>query len=145
MERNTAMDRRFKNEPYCRKAWYAAMAGKDYSFQFQREIIAVKGSNIIIDNPVVMEIDAKYCSAFVYRYDFKGRIQNVGVENIDCESAYTADTSENHSWDAISVDKAENSWIRNINARYFAFSCVNLGRLTKIFRCLTVRALITNQ
>jgi len=104
---------------------------KDYSFQFQREIIAVRGNNIIIDNPVVMEIDAKYCSAFVYRYDFKGRIQNVGVENIDCESAYTADTSENHSWDAISVDKAENSWIRNINARYFAFSCVNLGRLTK--------------
>lgn len=104
---------------------------KEYRFQFQREVTAIKGNNLIIDNPVVMEMAPEHCSAFVYKYDFGGRIRNIGIENINCESAYTTDTSEDHSWDAVSFDKVENGWVRNVNARYFAYSCVNLGRLTK--------------
>ncbi|MGE9312568.1 hypothetical protein ACLOAU_13050 [Niabella sp. CJ426] len=113
---------------------------KEYRFQFQREVTGINGNNLIIDNPVVMEMDTKYCSAFIYKYDFNGRIRNIGVEHLNCESAYTADTSEDHSWNAISFDKVEHGWVRNVDARYFAFSCVNLGRFSKNISVLNCSA-----
>ena len=50
----------------------------------------------------------------------------MGVENIYFESEYEKDTSENHAWDAVRFNKTENGWVRNVTARHFAYSCVNL-------------------
>lgn len=104
---------------------------KDYRFAFQRKIVKIEGNTITMDNPVVMEMQSKYNTASIYKYRFEGRIEQVAVENLRCESEFTSDTAEDHSWTAIQFDKAENGWVRNVSARYFAFACVNLGKLSK--------------
>lgn len=109
------------------KQWQAS----EYDFKFQRTVTKVSGNTVFTDNPVVMAMESKYNTAEIYKYTFDGRITNVGVENLYCASAYTSDTSEEHSWDAVLFNKIENGWVRNVTARYFAYSCVNLGGLAK--------------
>jgi hypothetical protein len=100
---------------------------KEYDLHFERTITAVEGNRITIDNPIVMPMEDQYGGAEIYKYTFDGRINHVGIENIYCESVYANDTAESHSWDAIQYNRVENGWIRNVTARYFAYSCVNLG------------------
>ena len=47
------------------------------------------------------------------------------------ESEFETDTAENHAWDAITFNRIEHGWIRNVTAKYFGFSCVNLESLAK--------------
>jgi hypothetical protein len=104
---------------------------KEYNLSFERVISNVAGNVVTIDNPVVFAMDAKYGGGEIFKYNFEGRLSQVGIENLYCESAYEKDTSENHSWDAITFNKIENSWVQKVSARYFAYSCVNLGSLAK--------------
>lgn len=105
------------------KQWKAS----EYNLSFERTITKIDGDKIYIDNPIVMAIDSKYGGGEIFKYAFKGRIQNVGVENIYFESEFANDTAENHGWTAVGFDKVENSWIRNVSAQYFGSSCVDLG------------------
>lgn len=99
----------------------------EYNLQFERTITRIEGNRIFIDNPVVMALESKYGGGEIYKYSFDGRISNVGVEDLYCESVFEKDTSENHAWDAIHFDKIEQGWIQHVEARHFAYSCVNLG------------------
>ncbi|WP_316805440.1 hypothetical protein [Pedobacter nototheniae] len=107
--------------------WTAA----DYNLEFEREIIAIKGNEIFIDNPVVMAMEDQYGGGEIYKYTFAGRIAEVGIENLYLESEYENDTDEEHGWDAIAFNKIENSWIKNVTSHYFGYSCVNLGHDSK--------------
>lgn len=109
------------------KQWTA----REYNLSFERTITAINGSSISIDNPIVLAMEEKYGGGEVFKYNFDGRISQVGIENIYCESTYETDTSENHSWDAVSFNKIENGWVKQVAARYFAYSCVNLGSLAR--------------
>ena len=104
---------------------------KEYNLQYERVITKVEGNKIFIDNPIVMAMEPKYGGGEIYKYTFDGRINNVGIENLSCESEYLSDTSENHSWDAVSFDKIENGWVKNVSAKYFAYSCVHLKSWAK--------------
>jgi hypothetical protein len=109
------------------KQWQA----KEYDLSFERVITKIEGNKIFIDDPIVMPMETKYGGAEIFKYSFEGRIDHVGIENLYCESEFETDTSENHGWDAISFNKMEQSWVRNVTARYFGYSCVNLGSLAK--------------
>lgn len=104
---------------------------KEYDFSFERIITKLEGNKIFIDNPIVMAMETKYGGTEIFKYSFEGRISNVGVENLYCESEFEKDTSENHAWNAISFNKIEQGWVRNVTARYFGYSCVNLGGMAK--------------
>ena len=104
---------------------------KEYNLQFERVITKVEGNKIFIDNPVVLAMETKYGSGEIYKYSFDGRISHVGIENLYCESEFESDTAENHAWDAIAFDKVEQGWVRNVTAKYFGYSCVNLASLAK--------------
>lgn len=100
---------------------------QEYNFTFERVITKVEANTISIDNPIVMPIETKYGGGEIYKYTFEGRISNVGIEHLYFESEYEKDTSENHAWDAVNFNKIENGWVRNVTAKYFAYSCVNLS------------------
>lgn len=104
---------------------------EEYNLQFEREITKIEGDKIFIDNPIVMAMETKYGGGEIFKYNFEGRISNVGIENLYCESEYQTDTSENHSWDAIHFEKIENGWVRNVTAKFFAYSCVHLDGWAK--------------
>lgn len=101
---------------------------KDYNLRFERIITSIKGKTIFIDQPIVMAMETKYGGGEIFQYRFDGRISEVGVENLYCESEFASETDENHGWDAIAFNKLENGWIRGVTSRYFGYSCVNLGQ-----------------
>jgi hypothetical protein len=120
----------------------------EYNLRFERTITKIEGSTISIDNPIVLALEEKYGSGEIFKYNFEGRISQVGIENIYCESAFEKDTSENHSWDAVVLNKIENGWVKHVSARYFAYSCVNLGNLARNIsvldsRCIDHKSVIT--
>ncbi|HEX5654700.1 MAG TPA: hypothetical protein VFX58_16600 [Chitinophagaceae bacterium] len=104
---------------------------KEYDLSFERIITKTEGNRIFIDNPIVMAMETKYGGGEIYKYSFAGRISKVGIEHIYFESEFETDTAENHAWNAISFNKIEQGWIRNVTAKYFGFSCVNLGGQAK--------------
>jgi len=126
------------------KQWQAS----EFNFRFERVITDIQGHTVFIDNPIVMPMESKYGGGEIFRYRFDGRISQVGVENLYCESEFATDTSEDHGWDAVSYNKIENSWIRKVTSRYFGYSCVNLGDLAKNVsvlncNCLDAKSQIT--
>ncbi|MFL5811068.1 MAG: hypothetical protein ACJ749_16220, partial [Flavisolibacter sp.] len=98
----------------------------EYDLRFERIITKIEGNKIFIDNPIVMAMETKYGGGAVYKYHFNGRISQVGVENLYCESEFETDTSENHAWTAVSFNKVENGWVKELTARYFGYSAVDL-------------------
>jgi hypothetical protein len=104
------------------KQWRA----NEYNIEFERIITKIESNKIFIDNPIVMAMEPKYGVPEIYKYKFSGRIANVGIENLYCESEYANDTAENHGWEAIKFNKIENGWVRNVTSRYFGYSCISL-------------------
>ncbi|WP_316783798.1 hypothetical protein [Pedobacter frigiditerrae] len=104
---------------------------ESYDLDFERVITAINGNTIFLDNPIVMAMEEQYGGGEVYKYNFDGRIAEVGVENMLLESEFESDIDEEHGWDAISFGKVENSWISGVTSRYFGYSCVNLSNASK--------------
>jgi len=104
------------------KQWKAT----EYNLEFERTITKIEGNKVYIDNPVVLALDEQYGGGEIYKYSFEGRIASVGIEQLYMESVYSSDTAENHGWEAIKMNKVENSWVRNVTSRYFGYSCVTL-------------------
>lgn len=102
-----------------------------YRFSFQRRIVSMAGNRLVFDNPVMMELDARYFEMSVFRFQFPGRISEVGVEDLSCISEYRSDTSEDHGWTAVEIDRLENGWVRNVHAVHFGLGCVSLQGLAK--------------
>lgn len=104
------------------KQWTAG----EYNLKFERVITKIEGDKIYMDNPVVMQIDARYGGGYIFGYTYKGRLQEIGVENLRCESEYNGDEDEDHGWNAVGYNAVKNSWVRNVASRYFGYSCVHL-------------------
>ncbi|MCD0487673.1 hypothetical protein LPB86_05505 [Pedobacter sp. MC2016-14] len=121
---------------------------KEYDLHFERKILKIEGNKITIDNPVVMQMDNKYGGGYIYKSSFSGRIAEIGLENIYFESEYANEADEDHGWIAVSINKAENCWVRNITSRYFGYSCVSLGYAAKQVtvqdsKCFDAKSIIT--
>ncbi|WP_340110668.1 hypothetical protein [Maribellus mangrovi] len=99
----------------------------NYDLLYERKIEKISGDTIQTDYPVVMAMEEKYGGGSVYRYDFKGRISECGIENLYLKSTYENETDENHAWIAIKLVKAQNCWIKNVTARFFGYSCVSVA------------------
>jgi hypothetical protein len=81
---------------------------------------------ITIDAPITTAIEKKFGGGHVQPYSWPGRINNVGVENLRCESAFDSSNpkDENHSWMAITMENAQNAWARQVVGSHFAGSLV---------------------
>ncbi|HEX6426311.1 MAG TPA: T9SS type A sorting domain-containing protein [Niastella sp.] len=97
-----------------------------YRITFERQVMAVQGNTLTLDIPVVDPIEQAYGGADVYRSNVSGRIKECGIENMRLESDFISDTSENHGWVAIYLARVENSWVRNVVAKYFGNTCVSI-------------------
>jgi len=91
-------------------------------------ITAIRGNRITIDAPLTTALDRQFGGGVVFRYTFPGRIGRVGVESLRLVSAYdqTRPMDEDHAWVGITIDKAENVWVRQVTAAHFASSVINV-------------------
>jgi hypothetical protein len=93
---------------------------------WDRVVTAIDGDTITLDAPLTMALDAALSAARVSVYSWPGRISQVGVENLRCETAYDAGNprDEEHAWMALTLEAVQNSWVRQVAAVHFAGSAV---------------------
>jgi hypothetical protein len=97
-----------------------------YRTTFERQVVAVQGNMLTLNIPIVDPVEQAYGGADLYRSNVTGRIRECGVENLRLESDFISDTSENHGWVAIYMARVENSWVKNVVAKYFGNTCVSI-------------------
>lgn len=131
-----AMDRIDKRDSNT-KQWTPA----EYDIHFERVITKISGNTIFIDNPIVMSLEEQYGGGEIYKCSFEGRVSHIGIENLLCESEYLTNTDEDHGWDAIKINRAQNCWVKNVTAVYFGYSCVNLGTESRNITVLDCKSL----
>ncbi len=105
----------------------------DFDFNWDRKVVAVTDSSITLDVPLTNAIDPEFGGGSVAKYTWKGRINNVGIENLECISHYNQDNKkdENHRWMAVTMENVQDSWVRRITARSFVSSAVAVWETAK--------------
>ncbi|MCJ7543058.1 MAG: DUF6298 domain-containing protein [Phycisphaerae bacterium] len=96
---------------------------------WDRTVTAIDGHTITVDAPITTAIEKRFGGGTVTAYTWPGRISQVGAENLRCESAFdTAKAKdENHSWVAITMDNAQDAWVRQAAFVHFAGGAVAVG------------------
>lgn len=105
----------------------------DRDLFFDRTIVKIEDSTITIDAPLTTALDAAYGGGSVYFYNPDVRINNCGIENMKLVSAYDKNNSkdEDHRWNAIDIENAEDAWVRQVNFENFAGSAVHVLETSK--------------
>lgn len=105
----------------------------DRDIIFDRTITKLEGNTITIDAPITTAIDSTFGGGIVYGYSWAGRINNCGIENLRCISAYDKNNlkDEDHRWNAINIENAADAWVRQINFENFAGSAVSVLETSK--------------
>src|SRR6185312_15681879 len=67
---------------------------------WDRKIASINGTEVTIDAPLTTALDTTYGGGLIAKYDWPGRISQVGIENLDLQSAYNAANlkDEDHRW-----------------------------------------------
>jgi hypothetical protein len=94
--------------------------------RWDRVITAIDGDTVTLDAPLTAALDAALSKARVHAYAWPGRIRQVGVENLRCESAYDRGNprDEEHAWMAVTLEAVQDAWVRQVTAVHFASSAV---------------------
>lgn len=95
---------------------------------FDRTITKIEGNTVFIDAPITTALDTTYGGATISFYNNGGRITNCAVENIKLISTYDKANpkDEDHRWNAINLENAEDCWVRQITFQHFAGSAVSV-------------------
>ena len=100
----------------------------DRDLFFDRTITKADGNKLTIDAPLTTALDTSYGGGTVAVYNWNGRINNTGIENLRCVSVYDQNNpkDEDHRWNAINIENAEDAWVRQISFENFAGSAVSI-------------------
>ena len=102
----------------------------DTDLLWDRTVTAVAGNKLTVDVPFTVALDAAFGKAKVIRYRWTGRIAHSGVENLTMVSDYNKQypKDEDHAWVGVSIENAENCWVRRVNFKHFSGSAVIVQR-----------------
>ena len=100
---------------------------------WDRTVVSVNGSAITLDAPLTTALDTTYGGGTITAYQWPGRISQAGVENMLLESTFDASNpkDEAHRWMAITIENAQDAWVRQVNFSHFAGSAVNVLETAK--------------
>lgn len=100
---------------------------------WDRKIIEINGSKITLDAPITTALDAKFGGGTVFKYEWEGRIAQLGIENLKLQSDYNKENikDEYHRWTAICLDNVEDAWVRQVVFEHFAGAAVNILETAK--------------
>jgi hypothetical protein len=100
---------------------------------WDRVITKIEGKTITLDAPLTTALDASHGRCTVRRYSWPGRARRIGVENLRCESEFDRNRphDEDHAWTGITIENAEDVWVRQISFAHFAGSAVAVWETAK--------------
>src|SRR5262249_32947156 len=113
-------------------SWLDWQPGK-MDVRWDRRIARIAGDGASVDAPLTMALDAAHAVCRLRPYTWPGRIRQVGVENLRCESAFDRNNplDEEHSWTAVSLENVEDAWVRQVTALHFAGSAIGIWESCK--------------
>ena len=65
--------------------------------RYERRIASVDGNRITIDAPTVEAMQQEFGAGYIAKYQFPGRIQKDGTDDLRAESDFASDTDEQHA------------------------------------------------
>ncbi|MDQ3814838.1 MAG: hypothetical protein M3347_12920 [Armatimonadota bacterium] len=124
------------DDPTSTKQW------KPFDLNFDRVITAVMGNRVNLDAPITCAIEDKWGGGEIVKYDDRGRIAHVGVENLRAVSEFdrgkTATlrgqkyfSDEKHARYLVDFDKVQDAWARDVTTVSFAHGVANFGEGAK--------------
>lgn len=153
---------------HANKKWLADLGNapkwtaSQYTYRYERTVVAVEDDQITVDVPLVEAIDRQYGGGSLAQYKFPNRIEQAGIESLCIESAYdisvmrpltgtdTPDkrnavsdfgwmgmepvsypSDENHAWEGISINNAQDIWVRDVSSYYLGYGLVNIVKFAK--------------
>ncbi|HLX70157.1 MAG TPA: DUF6298 domain-containing protein [Verrucomicrobiae bacterium] len=130
----------------CIKSWIGTLGAEDFGggegggwkpgsrdLVWDRVVTSIDGNLVGVDAPITTAIETNFGGGELKTYSWPGRIQNVGVENMRLESSFDSSNTndENHSWMAITMENAQDVWVRQVTFRHFAGSAVAIYETCK--------------
>lgn len=100
----------------------------EYDMVWERTVKEVSNNSITLDVPLTMSLDPVYGGGYVLPVIQEGKIENVGIENLCCDSEFDVNNpkDEDHRWQAVTMNHVKNAWVRRMEAHHFAGSAVML-------------------
>lgn len=100
---------------------------------WDRKVTRVNGQSITIDAPITTALEAEFGGGFIAKYSWRGRIEQVGIENLKIQSTYNNNNEkdEYHRWNAINLENVQDAWVRQVVFQHFAGSAVNVLETAK--------------
>lgn len=98
----------------------------DVDMSWDRIVEDIHGDLVTLNAPLSMALNKSDAKSEMLTYTWAGRIADCGVENLTLVSDYDQryGMDENHAWTGVSIDNAENCWVRNLDFKQFAGSAV---------------------
>jgi hypothetical protein len=100
----------------------------DMDLAWDRTVLQIDGNTLTFNAPLPMALDPSEAGVSLQRYCWPGRIHNSGVEHLiivaDYDQRYPKD--EDHAWTGVSIENAEDCWVRKVHFRHLAGSGVIL-------------------
>lgn len=108
-------------------------AAGSFDRRHDRVVTRVEGDRVFLNAPLTQSLDAQYGGGTLYRYNWAGRIDHVGVENLRGVSDYDTNNSEdeNHARSLVFMDRLEHGFVRDVTAEHFWFSLIEADTRAK--------------
>ena len=96
---------------------------------WERVVVAVEDDTLVLDAPLTLALEARFGGATVTPYVQEGYLEQCGIENLRCESAYDPANplDEQHAWNAIDLHALRDGWVTDVTAVHFVSSAVQVG------------------
>ncbi|HKI69851.1 MAG TPA: pectate lyase, partial [Verrucomicrobiae bacterium] len=106
--------------------WRLVWHKGSYDLTWDRVIQKIDANEVTVDAPVTTALQTEFGGGYVRKYSWPGRISHVGVENLRLESAFNGDNprDESHSWYAITMENADDTWVRQVTFEHFVGTAV---------------------
>lgn len=103
------------------------------NLRWDHVIEKVHGDTVTLDAPLTTALDAAHGRCSLRRYSWPGRARRIGVENLRIESAFDEGNphDEDHAWGGVTVENAEDVWVRQVSFAHFAGSAVAVWETAK--------------
>jgi hypothetical protein len=79
-----------------------------------RRIESIDGDRITLDAPLSDALDSRFTAASIVRYNFPGRISEVGVEGLRVTAAFEDPTPHEAPYATLHIDAVEDGWARDL-------------------------------
>ena len=105
----------------------AAWAPGSMDIPYYRRIAAISGDNVTLDAPVFQHLDRRTSTSYLTKASWS-YVSQSGVENLRIDIVTAGGEDENHAWTGVSVNGAQDCWVRGIAALHYGFAGVSVTR-----------------